>query len=59
MKNVSLFKYDQQLHYEWSSHVIEETDDYVLLYAGTNAPASYSRCLLYIRLPFARVLHAT
>lgn len=34
MKNVYLLKYDQQLHYEWSSHVIEETDDYVLLYAG-------------------------
>ena len=34
MKHVSLLKYDQQLHYEWSSHVIEETDDYVLLYAG-------------------------
>ena len=33
MKNVSLLKYDQQLHYEWSSHVLEETEDYVLLYA--------------------------
>ena len=33
MKNVYLLKYDRQLHYEWSSQVIEEMGDYMLLYA--------------------------
>lgn len=34
MRTVHVYKWDQTLHYEWESRVIEEHDQYVLLYNG-------------------------
>ena len=33
-RTVQVRKYDERLHYEWTSRLIEENDDSILLYAG-------------------------